>query len=160
MSYSKDSLSVSDLIFVPKYFFVPDIIEKRKPLAMTERRAGWIGCNILIDKIPEQGRIPVVSAGTVCDIDCVLHRVKSSEKLEMSDINNRGWLMDILQCVNEIDSNVFTLSSVYFFEDELAKKHPNNKNIRAKIRQQLQYLRNRGVITFLGNGRYQKEPLH
>jgi len=26
---------------------VPEIIERRKPLAITARRAGWIGCNIL-----------------------------------------------------------------------------------------------------------------
>ena len=50
MSYSKQELKVKDLIFIPKHFFVPDIIEKRKPLAPTARRAGWVGCNILIDK--------------------------------------------------------------------------------------------------------------
>ena len=38
----------------------------------------------------------------------------------------------------------------------MALKHPNNNNIRAKIRQQLQQLRDRGIISFLGNGRYQK----
>ena len=41
---------------VPKHFFVPDIIEKRKPLAETARRAGWIGCNIVLKNIPNEGR--------------------------------------------------------------------------------------------------------
>ncbi|HIT35518.1 MAG TPA: restriction endonuclease, partial [Candidatus Faecousia intestinavium] len=44
----------------------------------------------------------------------------------------------------------------YAFEEELILKHPDNHNIRAKIRQQLQQLRNRGIILFLGNGQYQK----
>ena len=55
MSYSKSGHSVENLVFIPKHFFVPDIIEKRKPLAENAQRAGWVGCNIVIDKIPEQG---------------------------------------------------------------------------------------------------------
>lgn len=63
MSYSKAELKVRDFILIPKHFFVPDIIEKRAPLAPTARRAGWTGCNILINKIPEQGKIAIVSNG-------------------------------------------------------------------------------------------------
>ena len=36
----------------------------------------------------------------------------------------------------------------------LQKKYPWNHNIRPKIRQQLQVLRDRGLISFLGNGQY------
>jgi type II restriction enzyme len=42
---------------VPKYFFVSEIIEKRKPLSITARRAGWTGSNILFSKIPNSGKI-------------------------------------------------------------------------------------------------------
>jgi type II restriction enzyme len=156
MSYSRNDLKVNDFIFVPKHFFVPDVIEKRLPLAPTARRAGWVGCNILIDKIPEQGRIHVISSGTVCNPDNVIRQVKESTKLEISDINSRGWLMDVLQCVNAMENNIFTLNMVYACENELALKHPSNNNVRAKIRQQLQQLRDRGIISFLGNGYYQK----
>lgn len=38
MRYSSDFI-VTDLILIPKFFFVPQIIEKRKPLALTARRA-------------------------------------------------------------------------------------------------------------------------
>lgn len=60
MNYDKQKMKVKNLLLVPKFFFVPDIIEMRKPLSNTARRAGWVGCNILIDKIPEQGKIPIV----------------------------------------------------------------------------------------------------
>jgi len=40
LSYDKKLSMVSDLLVIPKYFFVPGIIEKRKPLASTARRAG------------------------------------------------------------------------------------------------------------------------
>lgn len=63
MNYSKEDFSVRDLIFVPKHFFVPEIIEKRKPLSQKARRAGWVGCNILMDKIPEEGKIKIISNG-------------------------------------------------------------------------------------------------
>ena len=49
--------TVNNLLIIPKFFFVPDIIEKRKPLADTARRAGWTGCNIEIGSIPESGTI-------------------------------------------------------------------------------------------------------
>lgn len=156
MSYSKSELKVRDFILIPKYFFVPDIIEKRKPLALTARRAGWVGCNILINKIPEQGKISIISNGNICDADSVINKVNKSGKLKTNDIKKRGWLMDILNCVNKLPKQLFTLSEMYVFEDELHIKHPQNNNIRAKIRQQLQFLRNIGFIEFLGNGRYRK----
>ncbi|WP_369426147.1 hypothetical protein [Oceanotoga teriensis] len=37
----------------------------------------------------------------------------------------------------------------------LAKKHLNNKNIKAKIRQQLQILRDNNILKFLGDGNYE-----
>ncbi len=142
--------------YIPKHFFVPDIIEKRKPLSQTARRAGWIGCNILIDKIPEQGRISVVSNGRIVDPSIVVQKVGRSLKLEKSDIESRGWLFDVMNCVNSIPREIFTLDEMYRHGPQLQEKHPMNHNIRPKIRQQLQFLRDEGFIEFLGNGKYKK----
>ena len=49
LTYDRESFRVKDFLTVPKYFFVEDIIEKRKPLAPTAKRAGWVGCNIVIN---------------------------------------------------------------------------------------------------------------
>ena len=68
----------------------------------------------------------------------------------------RGWLMDVLNCVNSIPTDNFSLSAVYTFVDFLSVKHPQNNNIQAKIRQQLQILRDLGFIEFLGKGQYRK----
>lgn len=156
MSYSKKDWKVNDFIFVPKHFFVPDIIEKRKPLSPNARRAGWVGCNILIKKIPNQGRIEIVSNGKVQDTSEVVDKVNKSYLLKMKNINTRSWLMDILNCVNRISSSCFTLDEMYSFEKGLYEKHPQNNNIKPKIRQQLQFLRDKGLIEFLGNGKYLK----
>lgn len=156
MSYSKSELKVKDFVFIPKHFFVPEIIERRNPLASTARRAGWVGCNILINKIPEQGRIDIISNGEILDIDYVVKKVNKSNQLKMNDINSRGWLLDILNCVNNIPSKIFSLEEVYKFESMLHIKHPQNNNVKPKIRQQLQFLRDKGFIEFLGNGKYKK----
>lgn len=156
MSYSRLELTVTDIMIIPKHFFVPDIIEKRKPLSQSARRAGWTGCNILIDRIPEQGRIPVVSNGEIVDPSTVIQNVGRSMKLATSSMESRGWLFDVLNCINSISDDVFSLADVYRYEQVLQVKHPINHNIRPKIRQQLQFLRDKGFIDFLGNGKYRK----
>lgn len=79
-----------------------------------------------------------------------------SSGLETKNINHRGWIMDILNCVNKLSTQLFSLEEMYLFEDELQIKHPQNNNIKPKIRQQLQFLRDKGFIEFLGNGKYRK----
>ena len=59
LQYSKN-LEVINFTLVPKFFFVPSIIERRKPLSVNARRAGWTGCNILFSNIPEQGKIEII----------------------------------------------------------------------------------------------------
>jgi type II restriction enzyme len=67
----------------------------------------------------------------------------------------RGWLADVLRCVERLYST-FTLENVYSFEVELAAKHPKNRNIRPKIRQQLQVLRDLGLVEFMTPGVYRR----
>lgn len=45
---------------------------------------------------------------------------------------------------------------LYAFETTLALQYPNNHFIKDKIRQQLQFLRDKGMIEFLGRGHYRK----
>lgn len=156
MNYSLEKMRVENLFFIPRYFFVPEVVEQRKPLAEGTRRAGWVGCNILLDRIPRQGRIAVVKDGRVLDKSSVLERVRWAERIRTKNISSRGWLMDVLHCVNHTENREFTLAEIYRFEADLSKLHPGNHEVRAKIRQQLQMLRDRGIIDFLGNGHYRK----
>ena len=156
MNYSKASFKVVDFIFIPKYFFVPAIVEKRNPLKDTARRAGWVGCNILIGRIPEQGRIDIVSNGIASDITSVMKKVKKSARLQTTNIESRNWMMDVLNCINRIPTMEFTLDDIYRFDNILHTMHPYNNNIRPKIRQQLQVLRDRGFIEFTKRGKYTK----
>jgi type II restriction enzyme len=154
MTYS--NWTVNNLLIIPKFFFVPDIIEKRKPLADTARRAGWTGCNIEIGNIPESGKIFIVKNSLQEDKSHVIDQYQRTLSLQTSKIENRGWLLDVLKCVERIPTDVFRLDEVYAFTDELQRKHPDNNFVQDKIRQQLQYLRDKGFVHFLARGKYRK----
>jgi hypothetical protein len=67
-----------------------------------------------------------------------------------------GWKLDVFNVVSKIRQNIFDLRTAYEFENELRKLHPENQNIEPKIRQQLQELRDLGLIEFISPGLYRK----
>lgn len=67
-----------------------------------------------------------------------------------------GWFEDVMDCVDDIKKDEFTLSDVYEYVDALSALHPENKHVRDKIRQQLQKLRDAGYLEFTDRGRYRK----
>src|SRR3989338_4614949 len=155
LSYDLSDLKVTNFLVIPKHFFVPEIIEKRKPLAETARRAGWIGCNILLNSIPQTGKIFFVRNQQVELKEKVLAEWKKTLFLrEEKDISAKGWLMDIMISIEKLGKSEFTLGDVYVFEKELNKLHPENKHIKDKIRQQLQVLRDRNYLEFVERGMY------
>lgn len=157
LSYNLQNLEVLDFLVIPKHFFVPEIIEERKPLATTARRAGWIGCNIRLGSIPESGKIFFVRNKATQPKQKVLSEWKKT--LFLRDENNvamKGWLLDVMRCVEKAGKAEFTLDDVYAFEPNLTRLHPENQHVKDKIRQQLQVLRDKGYLRFLGPGRYQR----
>lgn len=156
MNYDLRNLSVVNLFIVPKHFFVQDIIEERKPLAPTAKRAGWIGSNILLKRIPDSGKIHIVKHGVVRPKDDVLRDWQDTLFLRKEAQAARGWLLDVMKCIETLGEREFTLEQIYDFDRHLGELHPGNQNVRPKIRQQLQYLRDRGYIQFLGRGSYRR----
>jgi type II restriction enzyme len=158
LTYDKSTWEIRNFLTIPKYFFVPSIIERRKALASTARRAGWVGCNIDVSNVPELGKIFFVQNGLVKSKNEVLDRWSKTEFIKSTgNIEAKGWLLDVLVCVERIKKQEFSLEDVYGFEAYLQAKHPENHNVRAKVRQQLQFLRDKGVIEFLGRGQYRKK---
>ena len=150
-----DKVCVTGLILVPGFFFTPSIIEKRPPLKETARRAGWVGCTIHLSGVPQIGKIEMISNGALKNVHTVVESYQKSKRLQLDSVGERGWLMDVFLCVERLRTE-FTLSDVYAYEHELSIKYPNNKHIRPKIRQQLQMLRDKGVVEFVGKGRYRR----
>lgn len=155
LTYSKQ-WSVENFLIIPKQFFTEEIIIERPPLAKTARRAGWVGCNIDISKIAENGKVYLVKNRQIITRDLVTASFKKTLFLRGKSKETKGWILDILKCVDTIKKEKFSLDEIYKFEKELKLKYPNNNFIKDKIRQQLQILRDKGIIEFIGRGQYKK----
>ncbi len=155
LSYDSSLFRVLNFFVIPKHYFVPDIIEKRKPLSSTARRSGWIGCNILLKRIPKSGRIFLVRNTCVEPKEKVLLAWKKTLFLrEEKEFATKGWLLDMMRCIEMLGKDDFSLSDIYQYESSFTQQHPDNKHIKDKIRQQLQVLRDKGYLQFLERGRY------
>ncbi len=155
LTYSKD-WKVSDFLIIPKQFFTEETIIKRPPLSPTARRAGWIGCNIDISKVADSGKVFLVKSSKVINPKIVNHFFNNTLFLREKSAEARGWILDIMMCIDEIKSETFNLDEIYKFEQKLKTKYPKNNFIKDKIRQQLQLLRDKGMIEFVGRGQYKK----
>lgn len=154
LNYDLKQLTVLNLFVVPKHFFVREIIEERKPLASTARRAGWIGSNILHSQIPQSGKIVIVQAGRPVPKESVLSKWNRTLFLRNQGQEARGWIIEVMKCVEAIGKREFQIDDIYAFEDQLSRLYPDNRNVRPKIRQQLQFLRDRGYVEFVSRGYY------
>jgi type II restriction enzyme len=153
--YDRATWSVTSLLFVPGHFLTLSAIEPCKPLSASARRAGWVGCNILTTALPEDGKVFIVSDGRVSDRSTIREKWCRFSWLSDQPAEVRAWAADVLKCVQQIGRKRFSLDDVYSFRNELSRLHPKNNNIEAKIRQQLQILRDRGILRFLSRGEYE-----
>lgn len=156
MSYDLAAERVLGFLVVPKHFFVDSLIEKRKPLGADARRAGWTGCSILLDEVPSYGKIEIIHGSRIADKEDVCRCYRKTDFLAAMKLSSRGWLLDVFRCIEDTGKEVFTLRDMYRFEERLQILHPDNHTIRAKIRQQLQLLRDRGLLEFVSPGVYRK----
>lgn len=156
MQYNKTDLVVENFIVVPKHFFSAEIIEKRKPLGVNAIRKGWIGCNIVIKQIPEEGKIYIIKQSKEQPVQEIINKIQKTNFISNYKLDARGWILDILSCINQIPDKNFTLNQIYEFTEILSNKHPENHHVKDKIRQQLQILRDKGIIEFSGRGNYKK----
>jgi type II restriction enzyme len=84
---------------------------------VTARRAGWIGCNIALNRIPPDARIPIVttsaspclSGSNSCSFvqfvsppEQVRAQFRKIKPLQEIPITQRGWMLDILNIVHRI----------------------------------------------------------
>src|SRR3989339_871908 len=129
LNYNIKNYSIQNFFVIPKHFFVPEIIEKRKPLSDTARRAGWIGCNILLKTIPQTGKIFYIKNQKAESKSKVLNDWQKTLFLrEQKEPLSKGWVLDVMNCIDRLEKN--------------------------EIRQQLQLLRDKGYLSFVSRGKY------
>ncbi len=107
----------------------------------------------------------------------VREKFKRVKPLKEISVQQRGWTLDVLSAIRRLveergsairnrwgeatdeparedarPTNTFTTTDAYAFTRELEKLHPDNKHIKDKIRQQLQILRNAGLLIHVDRG--------
>jgi type II restriction enzyme len=152
MQYEVTSWSVKNLLLIPHFAFPPSAIIKRKPLAPAARRAGWVGCNIALNRIPAEARISVVEEGTVAAEEAVRRQFQNVKPLKKIPIAQRGWTLDMLNAVRSLRTPTFSTRDAYSLVPVLQALHPGNRHVREKLRQQLQVLRDAGFLIQTGRG--------
>ena len=152
MHYDRGSWTVRNLVLVPSFAFSSSAIEARLPLRSGARRAGWIGCFIVLEKIPTDARIDLVKDGVVVPSHLVRQSYSRIRPLQVVPPTQRGWTLDVLRVVRGLEKEQFSNADVYALAPELARLHPDNRHIEDKIRQQLQFLRDRGIIKQVARG--------
>jgi len=154
LQYDLDEWEVRNLFLIPRFAFSSSIVEKRKPLRAQARRAGWVGCNFLIGRIPAEARIHIVIEGLSSRPTDVRESYARLRPLQKLRVEKRGWTLDVMNCLQRLHKAEFTLAEAYSFEHQLQQIHPRNRHVRDKIRQQLQVLRDLHFVEFLGPGHY------
>lgn len=152
LHYSRASWQVRNLLLVPHFAFSTSAIEPRKALAPTARRAGWVGCNIVLKNIPPDARIHLVADGVALPPLQVHENFTRLKPLKEIKPSERGWMLDILRAVRSLGRKEFTNEDIYAFESQFERLHPHNRHVRDKIRQQLQVLRDRGFLVQVQRG--------
>jgi type II restriction enzyme len=148
--------SIQGLRAIHHSLITENSIIPRRPLAATARRAGWIGCSIALSTIAIQGQIPIVSKGIIRSKAVPREQFARLEQLAALSTESRSWAATVLQMTSRVQANRFSLLDMYRFESELQVLFPNNRNIKPKIRQQLQVLRDSGLLRFCGRGIYER----
>jgi len=154
LHYDFDSWRVENLLLIPRFAYTTSMIEKRAPLGPDARRAGWVGCNILIGRVPADARISMVVDGVPAKARTVREEYRRLAPLQKLGVARRGWTLDVLSGLRSLRKTEFTLADAYTLERELQTLHPENRHVRDKIRQQLQVLRDMGLLKFLEAGHY------
>lgn len=180
LHYDLATWTVRNLLLIPHFAFPPSAIIQRKPLSATARRAGWVGCNFDLTRIPAEGRIAIIrtcatpslagageggrrpgegqpgknhfSRTLITSPEEVRRRFQYIKPLARVDKSERGWTLDVLNAIHTLGRTEFTNSDAYTLADALAKLHPGNRHIRDKIRQQLQVLRDAGLLIHVDRG--------
>ncbi len=143
--------------FFPSHFFSTRFLLLRVNPFSSECPTKQVGLVAILTyaKYPNRGKVFLVKDQQVIPRENVTQHFQKTLFLRKQSMASRGWTLDIWQCIDRLDDS-FSLNQVYAFADELQLKHPENNHVKDKVRQQLQVLRDKGIIEFVSRGHYRK----
>ena len=118
------SWEIQSLTVIHSSFLTPWVIEQRPPLGEHARRAGWVGCNIRLDRIPLDGEIKLIDGGTAFPREDIRRKFQRFLPLAGFSAEQRGWTTLTLKIARSLDSSTFSLSDLYAREREFTAVYP------------------------------------
>lgn len=149
-----EAWQINSLVAIHSSLLTTWAVVPRPPLREGARRGGWIGCNIRLDRIPSDGEISLIESGVVYSKIDIRRKFRRFMPLSSLSAEQRGWTALTLGAIRGLGRPSFSLSDLYHRELEFVEAYPKNRHVREKIRQQLQVLRDIGVLAFKGSGEY------
>jgi type II restriction enzyme len=156
LHYQLPEWMVRNLLLIPRFAISPSVINRRKPLSASAARHDWTGYVLNIRLIPDSAKIPLIVEGKETNRRDVREQYTRIARLQALKPEQRGWTLDVLRCLESLPNPVFSNDDIYAFAPELAGLYPGNHHIEPKIRQQLQVLRDRGLLRQVKRGIWER----
>lgn len=124
--------AVVNFFTIPKFFFTPFIIEKRKQLSEKARRAGWTECNILYNKLTESAKIFYVKDGEILSEKSVVENYKKVSFVAEKLLESKGWLLNVMFCIENLYCGVGFFNCCVGFPNptpNVIKSQINKRNV-------------------------------
>jgi len=156
LTYDPDTATVRDLVAVNRLLISPlAVVGRPRPLARASRTPYYL-CDLDLSGVPESGKVPYLRSAHERPKRFVLDSWNRFRFLrEPGPVDAPDWIRDLLALIARFPHPEFTLGELYDHEAELARLHPKNRHIRAKIRQQLQILVRRRILRRAAPGVYE-----
>ncbi len=105
-------------------------------------------------KSPLSGSLPILNGERVVIVPAreVREQFQRVKPLQEISVAQRGWTLDVLTAIRSLNQPRFTNEDIYALAPHFEKLHPGNRHVRDKIRQQLQVLRDLGLLLHIGKG--------
>jgi hypothetical protein len=108
--------------------------------------------NDILDSLPLAPKYAVPNL----DLDFTEHEDIFVDDVNIIISNLDGWKRAVFHEADKLKKQIFTTEDFPIMHTYLKNLYPKNENIEAKIRQQLQFLRDLGLIQFVSRGVYKK----
>ncbi|MHB1932103.1 MAG: DpnI domain-containing protein [Thermoplasmata archaeon] len=156
LTYDPDAARVRDLVAVNRLLISPlAVIGRPRPLARNSPEPYYL-CDLDLSGVPEAAKVPYLRSAHERPKRFVLDSWNRFRFLrEPGSADEPDWIRDLLALIARIPSREFTLDDLYGHEEALARLHPRNRHIRAKIRQKLQVLVRRRILRRAAPGVYE-----
>jgi len=127
--------------------------EGGKPLAAPARRAGWVGCNIALNRVPAEARIFLVRT-TVCEPRNAAVPAAGSSGVPPRERTRSGTPREPAGADACATNPIIVPPEEVRAQFKRVKPLKDNRNVRPKIRQQLQVLRDGGLLIHIDRGEW------